>query len=257
MNLDFVREEASIKLRECLTLEKRMNRVLLVEDSGECQLVVSRALANTNIEVFTTNSQSETLELKKKRGANFDLVILDLMLPDSDGFTILEDLKSAGMPAPTPVFFLTSQSELSTKITAFNLGADDYLVKPVSPIELRARVEMRLRKASTVIADTIRKGELVIEMMVLRASRLINKKQVDLSLTAKEFKILASLVQNENKVFSRSQIVEAVWGPDVHILDRTVDSHIYGLRKKMGPLAHYIECIPNAGYRFIQPDSQL
>ena len=228
----------------------RMSRVLLVEDSEECQLVVNRALSNANIELLVAGSCQELREMIKNSGLNFDLAILDLVLPDGDGFHVLEDLRSAGMPSETPVFFLTSQSELNSKLTAFNLGADDYLVKPIVPGELRARVEMRLRKSNASVSEVLNRGELSIEMTVLRAFRNAQGKTTDLALTAKEFKILAFLVQHDNKVFTRAELVSAVWGNDVHILDRTVDSHIYGLRKKLGGIASYVECIPGAGYRF-------
>jgi DNA-binding response OmpR family regulator len=230
-----------------------MSRVLLVEDSDVCQLIVSSSLANANIDLSICGSYREMLDLVQRSGAAFDLAILDVVLPDGDGFKVLETLRNSGMSQETPVFFLTGESELNSKLMAFNLGADDYLVKPISPVELRARVEMRLRKSSLAahaVPDVITRGGLVIDTNVLRASHQTAEEKVDLSLTAKEFKILAFLVQNENKVYSRSEIVEAVWGNGVHVLDRTVDSHIHGLRKKMGHLAPYVECIASAGYRF-------
>ena len=230
-----------------------MNKILLVEDSPECQIVVKHSLESSQNELSITNDRQETQALLKKRGALFDMVILDLMLPDGDGFEVLKDLKSAGLPDETPIFFLTSRDELESKVFAFNLGADDYLVKPISPIELKARVEMRLKKNHSLLSDTIVKGDLILEMKSIRASRLVNQQPVDLSLTAKEFKLLSFLVQNENQVFSRSKLVEAGWGPNIHILDRTVDSHICGLRKKMGPLAFYIESEPGSGYKFSGP----
>jgi len=158
------------------------------------------------------------------------------------------------MNKETPVFFLSSKAELDSKVTAFNLGADDYIVKPINPVELRARVEMRLKKSKSVVTDVVVRGDLTIELSLLKGSRMIDGSSRDMQLTAKEFKILAFLVQNENKVFSRANVVEAVWGGGLHVLDRTVDSHIYGLRKKMGPIAYYVDCIPGAGYRFIAPN---
>ena len=222
----------------------------MVEDSEECQLVVKHSLSSSKIDISIAASRSEAKALTLKHGAQYDLVILDLMLPDGDAFKVLEDLKTAGLSNEVPIYFLTSKDEIETKVAAFNVGVDDYLVKPINPLELRARIEMRLKKASTPPNDTIRKGQLVLEMNAIRASRLVDRTPVDMMLTSKEFKILSFLVQNGNRVFSRAQLVEAAWGKDVHILDRTVDSHICGLRKKMGPLAAAIESLPGEGYQF-------
>ncbi|MBC7465631.1 MAG: response regulator transcription factor [Bdellovibrio sp.] len=230
-----------------------MNKVLLVEDSEEFQVVVKHALADSDVNLSIAGSYEELQSLIVASGAEFDLAILDLVLPDSDGFEVLKKLRLAGMKVDTPVFFLTSQNEVSAKVTAFNLGADDYLVKPISPIELRARVEMRLRKGKAVFNEVITKGDLVIDLVVLRACRLVNQQQIDLSLTSKEFKIVTFLVQNENRIFSRAELVEAVWGVGVHVQDRTVDSHVHGLRKKMGPMFNYVECIYGEGYKFALP----
>lgn len=231
-----------------------MHNVVLVEDSEEYQLIVSRSLANAGIELHIASSYREVAKVVSHLGrSKIDLAILDLVLPDGDGFQVLEDLRRAGMTRETPVFFLSSQTELDSKVTAFNLGADDYIVKPINPVELRARVEMRLKKSKSAVTDILVRGDLTIEMSLLRGSRRMDGVLKDMQLTAKEFKILAFLVQNENKVFSRANVVEAVWGAGLHVLDRTVDSHIYGLRKKLGPIANYVDCIPGAGYRFVVP----
>lgn len=227
-----------------------MSHILLVEDSEECQISVRRALQNGAVTLTALNTRDEARSFMKKNNRQIDLAILDLSLPDGDGFQVLEDLREAGMPELTPVFFLTSKSDLEAKVMAFQLGADDYLVKPVSPVELRMRVESRLKKSNGLLSETITRGELLIEIKHLRASRLGKDGPVDLSLTAKEFKILSFLVRHENQLFTRTELVSSVWGKNVNVLDRTVDSHIYGLRKKMGSLASYIECVPNAGYQF-------
>lgn len=204
-----------------------MHNVLLVEDSEEYQLIVSRALSNADIEIVIARTYKEVGQVLAQVSVDkIDLAILDLVLPDGDGFQVLEDLRRAGMQRETPVFFLSSQTELDSKVTAFNLGADDYIVKPINPLELRARVEMRLKKSKAVIFDVITRGELQLELSLFRGSRIVNGVMKDMLLTAKEFKILAFLVQNETKVFSRAQVVESVWGTGLHVLDRTVDSHI-------------------------------
>lgn len=229
-----------------------MHRVLLVEDLEECQVVVKRALANTSIELTTVSTLKKAFEIiRSTKGFKFDLLILDLGLPDGDGITLLEEVRSRE-GGQTPVFLLTSHSELDAKVTAFNLGADDYLIKPISGVELRARVEMRLKKSGSFnkSKNQIVKGDLVLNISLLRASIKSGEQEKNIPLTAKEFKILAHLAQNEGTVFTRQDLVKSVWG-DVHILERTVDSHIFGLRKKLDAFAGYVECIPNVGYRFI------
>lgn len=229
-----------------------MSNVLLVEDLQECQLVVRRALASSDIQLSVTGSVQEALKfLASEQRTTPDLVILDLSLPDGEGFTILEELRSK-IGSDVPVFLLTSDAELDSKITAFNLGADDYLIKPISGIELRARVEMRLKKTSKdrKLGSTINRGRLTLDLSLMRTSIVESGRARTVSLTAKEFKILALLAQKPNLVYTRQELISNVWGPAVHVIDRTVDSHIFGLRKKLGALSGLIECIPHVGYRF-------
>ena len=144
---------------------------------------------------------------------------------------------------------------MDSKVTAFNLGADDYLVKPISGVELRARVEMRLKKSTHLqtVQNKLVKGNLILDVALLRASVQEGDQTKTVPLTAKEFKILTVLAQNERQVYSRQNLVKHVWGDSIHIQERTVDSHIFGLRKKLGLYGDYIECIPHAGYRFVGP----
>lgn len=241
-----------------------MSNILLIEDIEECQILVKRAFTNTSIHVHVVKTVKEALDAISDNAAiKYDLIILDLKLPDGEGLSVLEKLKT-GSTQQIPVFLLTSDNELESKVTAFNLGADDYLVKPVSAIELRARVEMRLKKTQAIQsgADLIRKGSLVLDTSLMRASIMEGNDAKILPLTGKEFKILALLLKNEGKVYSRSELVKSVWGDTVHILERTVDSHIFGLRKKLESYSNLVECIPQVGYRFSsermsQKDSQL
>ena len=227
-----------------------MFKVLLVEDIEECQLVVKRALANAGCELVIASTLKDALE-KARSNTDFHLTILDIGLPDGEGMSVLEEMRHS-RPL-MPIFLLTSFNDLDSKVTAFNLGADDYLVKPISAIELRARVEMRLKKTHAVLTPqtTIRKGGLALDLSVLRAHIESEGEAHPLQLTAKEFKILALLMQNEGRVYARQDLVKSIWGNDVHILERTVDSHIFGLRKKLKAHSACIECIPHVGYRFL------
>jgi len=232
-----------------------MNKVLLVEDSQESKLVVSGALANSNIDLFFADSKKSLTELINTHGADFDLAVIDVVLPDVTGFEVFEILLAKGMRKDAPVFFLSSSSDLESKLTAFNLGADDYLVKPISPVELRARIEAKLRKTKQTNSDFIAKGSLRVELSVLKAYIAKKNQKTEILLTATEFKILTFLMQHENTTFSQDELIQSVWGKDVHIIPKTVVSHVYGLRKKLGTEASYIENIPQAGYRFKVPNA--
>lgn len=233
-----------------------MDRVLLVEDSEESRLVVSRALANSNIFLIVADSKKSVFELISNHGVDFDLAVIDIVLPDGTGFEVYETLQARGMKRDTPVFFLTSSAELETKLLAFNLGADEYLIKPISPIELRARIESKLKKTKAVGSDVIIRGNLRIELSLLKTFYVDGALKTEISLTATEFKILALLMQNQDAVFSQEEVINSVWGSDVHVLGKTVVSHVYGLRKKLGSLGSCIENIPNVGYRFKVPGAK-
>lgn len=229
-----------------------MFHVLLIEDSMECQLVTKRALAGSGIDLTCASTLIEALTcISDISRRPIDLILLDRCLPDGDGMTVLEELHMLNLSPSPSVFLLTSTGEISSKVTAFGLGAEDYLVKPVNPLELRARIERMHKKKNHKWAQTLVKGELFLDLALMRAFIVSAQGREQLDLTGKQFKILLFLAQNEGKAFVRHDLVKAVWGESLHILDRTVDSHIYGLRKKLMHLSHYIECIPHLGYRFV------
>jgi DNA-binding response OmpR family regulator len=227
-----------------------MARILSVEDSEDFQLFIAQALAPLDHEL--TKSYDVKNALKQIDGADrdpIDLVILDVMLPDGDAFAVMKDLQERSWTKGTPVLFLTGLNDLKAKLSAFDLGADDYLLKPIDPQELRARVQMRLRKHSALPASGIRAGGLLLkpaEMSVYTD----DAKPAKIEFTGKEFRILSFLMQNPGKIFSRLQLVQAIWGEAVHVLDRTVDSHICGIRRRLGSRAACLESLPNEGYRF-------
>jgi two-component system, OmpR family, response regulator ResD len=229
-----------------------MNKILMIEDSKDCQLILKRALTGIDIEWFIAGTAAEALQITKKE-FNFSLMIIDLGLPDGNGLDLLTELRKEHAHQNVPIFLLTAADELVTKVAAFNLGIDDYIVKSMSPVEIRSRVESRLKKSldGKNKSTKIQRGQLLLEIPLLRASLKENGDFKNIHLTGKEFKILCCLLQNENKVFSRQELVQTVWGTGIHVLGRTVDSHICGLRKKMGEMGKHIESIPATGYRFL------
>lgn len=229
-------------------------KVLLVEDSEECQLLVKKSLSKSKVEITSAFTIAEAHRyIDSLVSSSIDLVLLDLALPDGDGLELLKHLHTHEFLSSAPIFLLTSNEDLSSKITAFGFGAEDYLVKPVNPLELKARVEMRLRKTTLnkKNLEMVQKGRLTLDLSVMKASIRMGTHDQTLELTAKEYKILSFLIQNEGTVFSRSELVKNIWGNKIHVLDRTVDSHVCGLRKKLMEYSGCVESVPGAGYRFV------
>jgi DNA-binding response OmpR family regulator len=229
-------------------------RVLLVEDSVECQMVVERALTGVGVGLTKAGSLAEARKILEEPGhEGFDLILLDLVLPDGDGLSLIGNKVSPPLPEETSVFLLTCNNELEAKLSAFDSGVDDYLVKPVNPFELRARVCARLRKVkhSRANASLIQKVDLTLHVPMMKASLRLADREKDLNLTGKEFKILYFLVRREGETLSRGDLIKEVWGEGIHVLERTVDSHIAGLRRKLGPANSYVKSVPGMGYRFV------
>lgn len=230
-----------------------MYNILLVEDSETCHYVANRALSKPDIELTWNQSIQQAIQTLDSHKTDFDLVLLDLVLADGDGLTVLNHMQGSEELRDIPVLLLTSKEDLASKVSAFSMGADDYLTKPIHAAELWVRVETRLRKSilRKKPRDIIKRGNISINISLMRVTIQENGVNRDGELTSKEFKILAYLMQNENRLFTRGQLVKAIWGKATHVIERTVDSHVCGLRRKLGNQAHYIENIPGAGYRFI------
>jgi two-component system phosphate regulon response regulator PhoB/two-component system alkaline phosphatase synthesis response regulator PhoP len=181
-----------------------------------------------------------------------DLLVLDLMLPDGDGLEICKSLKKDARTQALPILILTAKGEKADIVLGLEFGADDYLVKPFSPAELVARVKAILRRSLTPgagAADLIRVGaDLVIEPG--RHAARVGERTV--ALTSTEFSILLILSRNPGWVFTREKILDALWGDEKDVIDRTVDVHIKHLREKLGAAGALIKNIRGVGYK-IEP----
>jgi two-component system phosphate regulon response regulator PhoB/two-component system alkaline phosphatase synthesis response regulator PhoP len=176
------------------------------------------------------------------------LVVLDLMLPDVDGFEICRRLKAKPACASIPIVILTARSEETEKILGLELGADDYMIKPFSPRELTARIKAVLRRTVKQEADpeTINVGD-VLRIDPQKYEVVVEGKRVDL--TATEFRILQLLASKNGWVFSRDKILTHLWGSEKMVLDRTIDVHIKHLREKMGKAGGLIKNMRGIGYK--------
>ena len=230
-------------------MDSSMRQALLIEDSAEYQLLIRVALA----ESFQVHCAVDSIEAAAAIATkNFDLILIDVGLPGRDGLSICEDLRCDSRLQSVPILFVTGRRETADLVQGFAVGADDYIVKPFHPEELRARVEARVNRAksSPLNHDHFWKADLRFSIGRQRVTRTSADLERDLDLTPNEFKILFHLAKSEGRTLSRSEILREVWGENLHVVERTVDKHICSLRRKLGAVAHYVASIPGEGYIF-------
>jgi DNA-binding response OmpR family regulator len=222
-------------------------KIIVVDDDPDIRRLVETVLEREGFIVESASSSAEFFKLLPQFKPS--LVVLDLQLPDEDGFGILKKLRSAANTANLPVVMLTVQSVDSYKIAGLEIGADDYIVKPFNQGELVARLRAVLRrsKPKDMVGDTIEDGPIKLHLDQHRLE--INKKPVDLS--PKEFDLLAALMRQKNNVLTREALCETVWGHELVGNTRTVDVHVGRLRKKMGAFEKKIETVERLGYRYL------
>lgn len=223
-------------------------RILVVDDEKDIVDLLRYNLAREGYDVLEAFNGKEALE---KAAARPDLILLDVMMPVIDGIETCKRLKSDPATSSIPVVFLTARSGEVDEILGLELGADDYMQKPISPRRVIARVKALFRRleASGEPAEeggVIRAGRLEIDRATYTA-RLGGR---EIFFPRKEFEVLALLAGNRGKVFTRERLLNAVWGSDVVVVDRTVDVHIRKIREKLGEEAAAIETIKGVGYRF-------
>lgn len=223
-----------------------MTRILLVEDAEESRVLVERALAGLEITAVQTLTQaSDAL-----RGGRFDLAVLDIQLPDGDGLKFYSMLTSAP-EGSIPTIIVSARDDIANKVTAFALGVEDFVAKPFDPQELRARVFAKLKRLDQDRhrESSLRFGALEVDL----ESQAVRAKHPDgitrtLDLTSKEFRLLTFLIRRKGRVCSREALLDEVWGRGLNVVDRTVDSHVSHLRKKLEG-AVLIEAVTGEGYR--------
>ena len=220
-------------------------RVFLIEDDDDIALVVREALKSQGFEVDRFLKALEFFRAVEKETP--DLVIIDIMLPDFDGFRIANFLKNRPDLSDIPVIFLTARISEEDKLKGFDLGADDYITKPFSVKELIARVNAVLRRAGKKKEGKVFKVD-GLEVDTEKVKVMVGGKEV--KLTPSEFKILKFLLENYGKPVSRDRLIEMVWGYEHEAGDRTVDVHIKHLRDKLGDYGRFIKTVRGFGYKF-------
>lgn len=224
-----------------------MNRILLVEDSKEIYQMVVQSTAQIAELHWAKSVHEAKLEIEKNQ---FDVILLDIELPDGNGIEFCSSIQTTH--SHVSIFFLTGNTNLSEKVMGFSAGAEDYITKPFSPLELKARLEARLRKnkQKTLQSDNLTWKELKIIKSRQEVSVLDNEIFQKIELTALEFKILMYFASRPGEVIIRDQILNDIWGEDIHVYARSVDTHVSKLRKKLGAVSRIVESIHGTGYKF-------
>lgn len=227
-----------------------MMKILLVEDALDCQTLVQAALRKKYAVRAVSSAEDARLEMAHHP---FDLLILDIELPGMDGFQFCAEIKNSEKWESLPIIFLSGRNKIEDKVLGFSIGAEDYLEKPFDLRELHARVDAKLRRRNQEKnhQENYVLGNFRINTNLQKIFLVSPSEEIDLSLSALEFRLLIFFLNHEGHVLSRSQILDKVWGEDAHIGERTVDTHVYTLRKKLLSKSASIQSVPGEGYKFI------
>ena len=221
-------------------------RVLVVDDEPDLLELVRINLAQAGYTVETAANGSDALTALRR--APPDVMILDLMLPDLSGTELCARVRADQRLAALPIIMLTAKSEEIDRVVGLELGADDYVTKPFSPRELALRVRAVLRRRAPTGEEAR-----VLEHGALRVDPDSHRASVDgreITLTAKEFQLLVALMGRPGRVMTRERLLDEVWGSDITVTERTIDTHLKRLREKLGVAGDQIETVRGVGYRF-------
>lgn len=224
-----------------------MSRILVIEDEADLQQLLDYNLKQAGHEVLAALHAADGLRLAHDRLP--ELVVLDLMLPDLSGTEVCKALKGDPRTRDIPVLMLTAKGEEIDRVLGFELGAEDYVVKPFSVRELLLRIQALLARRNPARAE----NHAPLSFGVLRIdepARRVWVEDREIELTPIEFKLLLTLSARRNRVQTRAALLDEVWGIDAELTTRTVDTHMKRLREKLGPAREYIRTVRGVGYRF-------
>lgn len=227
-----------------------MNTLLLIEDSFETFTLVQRALTKICDITWEKDFKSARAILKIK---TFEIILLDIELPDGNGIDFCSEINSIN---PNQVIFLlTAHTNLSEKVLGFTAGADDYITKPFEMLELKARIESKFKKIANS-DQPIYKNEI---LEINKNNRTVSVKKdnvfIDIQLTPIEFQLMVYLCDSKDMVIPRDELLNEVWGKDIYVYSRSVDTHISKLRKKLGEASYLVKSIHGVGYKFSETQS--
>ena len=222
-------------------------KILLVEDEAKMRELIRIAFKKENFETYEAVDGKQALNIFKN--FHFDIIILDIMLPEIDGWTVCREGRKN---SDIPIILLTARGEEFDKLFGFELGADDYIVKPFSPRELVARVKALMRRTEKKNKDLSSEFD-IGDISINTLSREVKVEGSLITLTNKEYELLLFLTTNQNIVFTREQLLLKVWGYDQYGDPRTVDTHVKRIREKLGNKSNYINTVWGVGYKLEVP----
>ena len=235
-----------------------MVKILLVEDDTTYATYLQQILTPDYDLTWVSTMQEALLCLEK---ADYSLYLLDVILPDGDGYQIFAEIKNRPALSDASIIFLSSQNDVHAKVTGFNMGAEDFIVKPCDPHELRARIDAKIRKRAH--SSELQVGRLKFDFLQQRALLLPASSEApephpqELELTPREFRLLTFLSSHPEQSLSRDEILQNVWGEHLHVSDRSINTHIAALRKKLGDYGQCIRSVHGTGYLFSPAASSL
>ncbi len=222
-------------------------KILVVDDEADIVELISYNLTKEGYQVYTAANGKEAIKVAKD--VYPDLIILDVMMPEMDGIEACRLMRSMPEFKQTFMVFLTARSEEYSEIAGFHVGADDYIAKPIKPRALMSRINAILRRNTSEVVDDQSTDKLEISDLVIdRDSFLVYRGDEKFVLAKKEFELLYLLASKPNKVFTREQILKAIWEDSVVVTNRTIDVHIRKLREKIGDT--YVTTVKGVGYKF-------
>jgi DNA-binding response OmpR family regulator len=222
-------------------------RILLIEDEQQLAESLMRGLEQSGYVIDHLAEGAPAIDRFSMYRNEYDIAILDLMLPDVDGHTICKSVRSAGVTLP--ILVLTARGEVEDKVTLLQSGADDYMVKPFAFNELLARLQALLRRPNETVPNVLTVGQFTLNT----ATHKIFHFEEELSLTLKEFMLLEYFMRHPNQAIARDDIIDHAWNFDFDSLSNTVDVHIKNVRKKIGPDGNkIIKTIRGVGYQFVE-----
>jgi DNA-binding response OmpR family regulator len=223
-----------------------MSRILIVEDEPGIAFTLENDLQTEGYLVTVVSDGVEAV--RHARAESFDLILLDVMLPNKDGFEVCRELRHGGLNIP--IIMLTAKTQEAEKVLGLDVGADDYVTKPFSPRELRARIRAMLRRGVAGAGGEVHRfGNCELDM----ARFELRREGRQLEATHRELKLLAAFLRSRGRVLTRERLLEEVWGSGVYVTDRVVDNHVVALRKKIEDdpaTPRYLISIRGVGYRF-------
>ncbi|MER3525237.1 MAG: DNA-binding response regulator [Ignavibacteria bacterium] len=222
--------------------------ILVVDDEKDILDLLTYNLQKAGYAVLTARDGTEALQQAHRRLP--DLILLDVMLPEMDGWEVCKELKRDPPTAGIPVVFLTAKDTEFDEVLGLELGADDYIAKPIALRSLLARVRAAIRRREALTGNVLHDEVIRIDNVEINVpSYTVTVNNTPVVLTRREFETLLYLARNRGRVITRDVLLSTVWGDDVRVIDRTVDVHISKIREKLGAYGEYIETVKGVGYR--------